>query len=159
MRYGTLSVAMLLAGCLGGAIIDFEDGEWSVSNTEYESNDCNLMVPEGDLIIDITKVDADLISIIWEEEVLDCENLGDGFECEAIVTVTDFTDNLDAVATNEAYLSGTFDDSVSGTITLTTSFRCEGNDCADVEVGGDLEGENTASLPCTSISTSDINKK
>ena len=153
---------VLLTGCLGGALIDFEEGEWVVTNTEYTTNECEFSVSTGEVTFDITKVDMDDVSVVWGDDTLDCIDLGDGIECEPESIVTDINDisqdDMDAVVTNELTVSIEFIDAVTGTISVSQDFTCVGEDCEYVEVGGE-DGNTLASIPCQSTSTSDIAKK
>lgn len=140
------------------------EGQWQVGSQTLIDDGCGLhdedtkgddsdKDKDKDNTATLTLVDSDTFTIIPNEgPTLTCALEPDGsFVCDPFSKSNDFTENgIDAILTMTLTISGAFESSYSGSITLEEAMSCEGADCAMVEAQGGT------TLPCTSLSESTI---
>jgi len=128
MRLASLTLSTLLVACAASGP---RDGEWSISNSMLEQNECNLdeelLATEGRL--NVRDDGDDTFTVALQDDDFDpitCTLDGDDFDCAPLV------DNVAVgVATAElsTTIAGTFSDSENASVNQSVVADCQGAGC------------------------------
>ena len=128
------------------------EGEWGSGDETVLSDTCGFddgdddsgePEEEDNAVITMTGEDTFTLSIDDDYSCTVTDHMGT-FECEALVTETDFTaDGYDAVISVAVTIAGQFSSTTEGMVNFTVDATCEGADCET------LAGLAGLTLPCS----------
>jgi hypothetical protein len=133
-------------------------GDWSWNGTTYDLDECNLADAFPASVIDVTMWNLvvvndgyELDNEIWTADPINCTLTDMDFSCsiEIIIDEEAWPDGSmnegdpEATYTAAGLITGSFTDTQTGSVSLTTDITCEGADC-------DAYGAESGLLaPCT----------